>query len=395
MDGGRMATERDAIVGSLRASMAASLVPAALAETPEALCEAWSRWRSGKDRIERLAGVDYKLLPQVWPRIDALGIEDPLTRVFRGVRKRIWTRNWLLIAEAATLQQKLEAEGIASVLMKGPSLLAGAYGYVGDRPTADIDLLVAPTDFERATRVLRPGRDTVACDAHATTLSGTGLFALDLHRCASQLSIMNGVRRIDDAVERGAIARRCEVAVGRHKVWVPEPTDRLYLHLANVFAHGARLDAQSALWMADARACVEVGGIDYARLAGLVEAQGAVALFQHHLGAFREFAPQALNALFDTVLALPQSARDRPVAEAMMRLETRHREDAPADPFRAQWFALRGEDEATAPTMMRLRYVLDCAANVGRTVALSPRSLTSVFKAPGYYWRRTIGALSG
>ncbi|MEO0957325.1 MAG: nucleotidyltransferase family protein [Pseudomonadota bacterium] len=374
----------------LAASMSESLLPAALAEADAPFTDAWARWRAGKDRIERLAGVDYKLLPQVWPRVEELGIQDPLARVFRGTRKRVWTRNRLLLSEAEKVQRRLEDAGIASVLMKGPSLLAGAYPSIGDRPTADIDILVDPMDFRNATRCLRAGRDAVSCDAHATSLKGPGLVAIDLHRYASQLSVAQGATA---ALEREVLSRRRTEKVGKLTLTIPEPTELLFLHLLNVFAHGARLTAQSALWLADARACITAGGIDKARLTELVDAHGAAPLFQHHFRAFRPFAPQMLHPMMDMVLGMQLHEGARRVALVLDDLEARHRRAKPDDPFRAQWFALRGQKEAGAPSRLRVRYVLECAANVARAITLSPRMIGRVISTSGYYFRRTVDAM--
>lgn len=381
---------------ALAASVGSSLLPAALAETPDRFAEAWATWRHENRDIEHLSGIDYRLLPQVWPRVSELGIEEPFVKMFRGVQKRVWTRNHLLVKEAAGIQQELEAAGIESVLIKGPSLLAGAYRNIGERPTGDIDLLVRADGFRRAVRMMLRDRPGLSCDAHAAALKGRGHFALDLHRFASQQSLLRrGAEGMPDEMERGVLSRPAAATIGGAKVYVPEPTDRLYLHLVNVFAHGARHKAESAMWLADAQACLRAGGIDLARFADLVTTQDAVALFQHHFRAFSPYMPSVLGELRDVVLGLPDGPDARSVADALVALERRHRVDPPEDVFRAQWFALRGVDEGRAPAPLRLRYVVECGANVGRVLSLSPGSIGDVVRGSAHYLRRTVNAMGG
>lgn len=381
---------------ALAASVASSLLPAALAETPDALADSWSAWLRHNHQIERLSGLDYRLLPQVWPRVIEHGIERPFSRLFDGVQKRVWTRNNLLVNEAASIQEQLDAAGIQSVLIKGSSLLCGVYKNIGHRPTGDIDLLVSVGDFRRAVRLMLGDRPNLSCDAHAAALNGRRHFVLDLHRYASQQSLARrSVESAPGAIEDIVLARRIETTIGQAKVMVPEPTIRLFLHLVNVFAHGARHNAAAALWLADTQACLRADDIDFASFADLVVSQDAVALFQHHFRAFSPFMPTVLSELSEVVLGLPQGPGAQSVTVALAALERRHRDAPPEDVFRAQWFALRGVNEADAPASLRLRYIAECGANVGRVLSFSPASFGTVLRSCGHYFRRTVSAISG
>lgn len=378
------------------AFIGASLLPAALAETPDALAAAWSQWRRTNDSLDHVSSLDYRLLPQVWRRLESDGVADPRAPVFRGVQKRVWTRNAMLLAEAAKLQDRLEVNGIPSLLMNGSSLLAGTYPQLSDRPSTDIDLLVDASAFRRAARLLQRDFTFRFCNRHAIAFKGHGPFSVNLHRHTSRQSEAGKAKGKGTVpIEAGMLSRRQSVQAGTTAVSVPEPTDRLYLHLSNVFARCVWISAEDTSWIADAHACVIAGGIDYSRLAQLMTAQNAVALFQHHFRALAPVTPASMEPLLNTVLRLPVTSSGMAVAKALSALEMRHQTLSDFDRLRAKWLALRGEQPSDAPLRQRLRFVFECGSDRAEAATFAPRTLGPVLRKTGHYVKRARSVLAG
>ena len=113
-----------------------------------------TRW----DRVLALARA-HAVAESVWA---ALSLRGSSEAVPAGVRAELegdhagaTARNALLLAEAASFQAALRAEGIESVLLKGPALLAAHYPALGARHVGDVDLLLRPAEVERAAEVAR------------------------------------------------------------------------------------------------------------------------------------------------------------------------------------------------------------------------------------------------
>lgn len=93
----------------------------------------------------------------------------------------------MLEALAVEVTTELERSGIATIVLKGPSVIRWLYPKATDRHSVDVDLLVAPDDLERAEATLaaggfepvEPRRD----DKHARSwMRPGGPLPVDLHR---------------------------------------------------------------------------------------------------------------------------------------------------------------------------------------------------------------------
>jgi hypothetical protein len=126
----------------------------------------------------------------------------------------------------------LAHRGVTPLWAKGWTI-ARHYGEPGRRATGDIDLYVAPADYERANAAL-------------ALLDGP----FDLHR---------GIPQLADR-DFAAVAARAEpVAVGEHTAKVLAPADQLRLACLHALGHGA----WRPLWLCDVGALVEADGIDW------------------------------------------------------------------------------------------------------------------------------------
>jgi hypothetical protein len=105
---------------------------------------AWQELRPSID-VVGLDGTAASLIPTLRRNLVALGVEDELFTVFKGVHRHSWARNQALLAGVVPLIAELEREGIPTMLLKGAALAAVAGADVGLRPLGDADVLV-PTE---------------------------------------------------------------------------------------------------------------------------------------------------------------------------------------------------------------------------------------------------------
>ncbi len=141
-----------------------------LAPVEQLLC-ACAR-RAGDQTRERVAAlasgaVDWEVLPALLRRhgLQALGVSH-LAAVRDRIPAPVWTElhagamaaradalaQW---AELLRILRRCEETGVNAIPYKGPVLGWEAYGDLGARPSVDLDLLIRPDQFERASDALR------------------------------------------------------------------------------------------------------------------------------------------------------------------------------------------------------------------------------------------------
>jgi len=172
--------------------------------------------------------------------------------------------NRLRIDAALTIVRALEAEGVETLWLKGPALIARCYGGdLGLRPMGDVDVLVRPADVRHAGAVLNKrgwqGRapvDDPLRPHSAPFVSPCGV--LDLHERALEEGWQAG---LDAPLWEGAsVARLLDTPI-----LVPNATDLLLL----ACTQAGRWDWDAPYrWIPDAMAVLASGEeVDWARLA--------------------------------------------------------------------------------------------------------------------------------
>jgi hypothetical protein len=117
---------------------------------------AYRRWRQGAS-FDPLDAAVIPLMPLLYFRLRALGIDDPVAAKLKGAYRKYWAQSSLLVARAAQAQQRLEAAGIPVLVTGGVALLAFyPAGRPGCRPTAGIELLVEHAAAGAALSALGP-----------------------------------------------------------------------------------------------------------------------------------------------------------------------------------------------------------------------------------------------
>jgi hypothetical protein len=267
----------------------------------------------------------------------------------------------------------LGAEGIASVLVKGPAIATWLYPEDGSRLYGDTDLLLPEAEWERAVRVLaRLGfEDDLGPLAHPRMESDAGYSwvrsgdgaAVDLHLTLFGLGAPPG--RVWDAFREGAASAR----VGGAEVAMPAVPARL-LHVAlHAVQHGGAAGSKPMLDLERALARVpEASWRQAAELAIRLEGEGTFAAGLRLTARGRELAARigaaaaAEPAASLRVEGVPLAEGIRELAEAegaRRKLALLSRELAPSPAFMRWWMPLarRGQRGLAAAYVWRLLWL--------------------------------------
>jgi len=106
---------------------------------------AWERWRA-RCRLETAGQSSQTLFPMVYANLSGELNEPDATRL-KGVYRRTWYGNQLVLARVQPLLDRLAARDVAAVLLNDAALVAGHYPDIGYRTIRCIDILVRNTDW--------------------------------------------------------------------------------------------------------------------------------------------------------------------------------------------------------------------------------------------------------
>ena len=129
------------------------LLKAALLEGQAALT-AWEQWKSLVD-IETLDAAAYALLPQLYQNLLAHRVEDPYMARLKGIYRRTWYANQLLLKHLKTLLSILKDAGI-EVIVLGDVVSVLSAQDESYRPISSFHLLVHSTDLDLVIQHLTP-----------------------------------------------------------------------------------------------------------------------------------------------------------------------------------------------------------------------------------------------
>jgi hypothetical protein len=230
--------------------------------------------RSAWHRIEPRLNIDHapghviRILPLLGSNLRAIEIATPLAPRFRGMYRKTWMYNNVLLARTADILHELDEAEIPSMVLKGCAIALGYYGDVGLRPMGDIDVLVQPAQVGKAVRRLvargwsdeterRPG-GKVFRNTHAYYLTSGAEVGCDLHWTIGEHMLL-GPREDPTPLFWSAAEPLEGVGVAALAL---SPTDQL-LH---VILHGAQPGSASRLqWIADATMILRSAEIDWGR----------------------------------------------------------------------------------------------------------------------------------
>jgi hypothetical protein len=106
---------------------------------------AWELWRT-HCRLETAGPPCLALFPMLYGNLMA-DLGGPDTALLKGVYRRTWYGNQLVLAHLKPLLDRLAARQVATVLLNDASLVAGHYPDIGYRTIRCLDILVRAKDW--------------------------------------------------------------------------------------------------------------------------------------------------------------------------------------------------------------------------------------------------------
>ena len=232
-------------------------------EDPEAAGASWQELRPhfSLDELER---GSFELLPMIYRNLTRSGHEDPLLPRLKGIYRKTWVTNNLLVERTRDLGDALRDAGIRALFIEGVMVARRFYPELGLRPSSSVDVLVDDRDAAAALDGLahagwheRPG-----------SAKGSGvvrhLFDRGGNVCVLRTRLaIDFVARNRQGHAHTPLWEAAEWEdIGGLELLVPAPTDTL---LAVCVSHARAEGAPDVQWIADAKAVLEAE-IDWERL---------------------------------------------------------------------------------------------------------------------------------
>jgi hypothetical protein len=114
----------------------------------------WKAWRSSVNLERDLDAESFISLPYIYRRISQWGLDDPLLEKLKGLYRRCWTANSILLNAAGKVLAVLEKEGVDFLLLGAAALAINQYRDSGSRPVPAVECLVRPEDVDRSIHLL-------------------------------------------------------------------------------------------------------------------------------------------------------------------------------------------------------------------------------------------------
>jgi hypothetical protein len=199
---------------------------------------------SWTQNMETLDEGSRRLLPSLYLRLRAEGLDHPWLRAMESLHRRSFYRNRLLLRRALGAVSALAGEGIPSLLLKGVAIGPRYYTDLGERPMGDVDIMVPegtlPAAVERLLKVeLGMTLRDRALHAH-TYLDGDG-FEYDVHwHLLPELAYPGSSRSFWDYAS--------PIELGGQSCLTLAPED----HVFHLLTHGLRVsDVPPLRWIVD------------------------------------------------------------------------------------------------------------------------------------------------
>ena len=238
--------------------------------------DATAAWRRVEGRpgfsLDELERGSFELMPLIYRNLSSDGYEGPIMPRLKGIYRRSWVKNNLLLERTRDLAVALREVGIQALFLEGPLLALRYYPDLALRPTTLVHVLVGEADEAAATTRLgrvgwseRPGSGAYPgwrflFDANGNIAVLRTSFAFDFvprgHSVFSTESLWQAAER--------------QEAAGT-EVLVPSSTEALLA----ICVAGARVGfVPGTQWIVDAAMVLRGREIDWERLLGIALEHG-------------------------------------------------------------------------------------------------------------------------
>ena len=286
---------------------------------PDSAAEAWKSLPDAFD-LDHLEPGSFELLPLAHQNLSTALPDDPELPRLKGISRRSWVKNNLLLGRASEIVGTLRAAGIPALFLEGPTYAARFYGDLSLRPTSSVHVLVPPSDAaEASTRLEREGW---------TPRPGSGaypgwrlLFDTGGNICVLRSALaFDYVGRGEDPLWDTAEEHR----LGETNLLVPAPTDAL---LATCVAGARYGPLPNTQWLTDAVMILRSAELDWDRLIDVAVTHQQHLRLREALACLLDLpvpVPDRVGAAYDWLASRPPTRRDRLVFELSSGRLARH-----------------------------------------------------------------------
>lgn len=243
-----------------------------------------SSWQELRPRLslDTLELGSFQLLPLIYRNLTRGGYDDADLPRLKGVYRRAWVTNNLLVERTKESSAALAEAGVPALFIEGVMIASRFYPTLGLRPTSSIDVLVDEGDGVAALASLVGAGWRERSDVAAGRRGIRYLFDDNQKVCILRTVLaVDVVRPIDG---RSSHALMWETAdqhfVGDAEVRVPPPTETLF---AVCVMHARVESTPNVQWIADAKMVLQTD-VDWQRLLVLAEESGQVSRLRDALG---------------------------------------------------------------------------------------------------------------
>jgi O-antigen/teichoic acid export membrane protein len=320
---------------------------------PDSAAGAWKSLPDTFD-LDHLEPGSFELLPLAYRNLAAALPDDPEVPRLKGINRRSWVKNNLLLGRTSEIAGTLRAAGIPALFLEGPTHAARFYGDLALRPTSSVHVLVPESETAEASALLEHGGWTPRPGSGAYP-GWRLLFDTGGNICVLRSSLaFDYVRRGDEPAEEPLWRAAERHRVGETEVLVPSPTDTLLESCVAGARYGPLPPTQ---WLTDAVMILRAAELDWDRIVEL-----AVTHRQHL--RLRD----ALACLLDLPVPVPERVH---VAHAWLAAQRPTRRDRLAFELSSGRLARRGG----LPHALAELVAVTAGESLARTATRLPRHL--------------------
>ena len=289
-----------------------ALLHAGLGTDDEAV-RAWQSVQQQLDLDDIWDSEVHRLLPLVHSRLLEAGADDPDMPRLKGLGRRTWYENQILVQRTVPLLALLEDAGIATMLLKGMPLAFHHYDSPSLRPMRDVNVLVPTARRDEAIRLLAHEGWTGDPRYVSRFYGGCGLYdaeqqSLDLHWHLGLPFLIPGYEERSDE-DFWAAAEPFTLGGVTTRMLCPADT------LLHVCVHGAWSGSNASLrWIADTLTVIRRAGddLDWGRFTSQVARRRLALLVHDPLRYLVEvFDAQVPAAVLAEIALMPTTRRER------------------------------------------------------------------------------------
>jgi hypothetical protein len=261
---------------------------------PDSAAEAWKSVPEGF-WLELERG-SFELMALVYGNLAQTCPDEPLLPRLKGIYRRSWVKNNLLLRKTSEIAMTLEAGGVRPLFLEGPTHAVRFYGDLALRPTSSIHVLVAASNATEALIQLKHGGWTHRPGSDAYP-GWRVLFDSESNVCVLRSSLaFDYIGHSEDPAEEPIWRDADRYDAPGTEVLVPMPTDAFLAACVAGARYGPLPPTQ---WLTDAVMILRSGELDWDRLVNLA------VVHRQHL-RLRE----ALGCLLDLPIPVPQRVAD-------------------------------------------------------------------------------------